>query len=437
MEDDEWRERAREMARRGLAPHPYALLPPSERAKVDRKAVFKALAVKQRVPEVRRVDLKRPPPAIFMDNRIALRKESETNTLQLCDFGKRETYQKIKEEREKNVKMLESGPEAGKSPLDPPRPDPPNLRREELQYRSEAAGKDGTVPLLIVCAESASSEQKRPALILLHDFGRTMYDLVDRMEDLARRGYLAAAIDCRHHGGRAETPYSLHNALRLKLHDPSGPSLLLDTAHDVTSLLDYLELRPQVNAKRIGLLGLGVGGDICLRVAAMDKRVTAVAVAPKLLSLGMDRWEEALRSFSSPEGYMGGELFGHAMQHRALTDVLTERGLDPRAATTTSEKLGELASALSALSLGILDHFAGEHLLQGIAPRPLLVLARHEGDRAMAQDAGRFWEGQEGAGDGRAALVVVRGAHTEENLESFDRSVDQFFRRHLLGDSEK
>ena len=166
---------------------------------------------------------------------------------------------------------------------------------------------------------------RRPVLIFCHDIGQTKEEMIPRMEAAARRGYIAACIDARYHGesssvtsvkcsaetkasraavhdqlaswllmqryigcathagGRAETPYAFKNAL-LKAWREGGnkgseskAAYVLDTLWDLVILLDFLELRPDVDPVHIGATGIGIGALQCAMLVAVDCRVAAAA----------------------------------------------------------------------------------------------------------------------------------------------------------------
>ena len=57
---------------------------------------------------------------------------------------------------------------------------------------------------------------------------------------------------------------------------PEHP-FLLDNVWDILILLDYLESRPDVDASRMGMTGLSLGGMHTWLTAALDDRVAVAA----------------------------------------------------------------------------------------------------------------------------------------------------------------
>ena len=97
-----------------------------------------------------------------------------------------------------------------------------------------------------------------------------------------RRGYIALAPDLRNHGSRQEGPYSFREALcasyrayevRGKGPTDAQSSYILDNVWDIQGILDYLQMRPDVDPNRIGIYGVGFGGTVALIAAATDERV--------------------------------------------------------------------------------------------------------------------------------------------------------------------
>jgi dienelactone hydrolase len=156
----------------------------------------------------------------------------------------------------------------------------------------------------------------RPAVLCLHGHGPHGKDNVagvdggnvrrrihiwrshyDYAASLARRGYVCLAADGRGWGDRSVGYY------RKSAADPTPPfghddpcgvhfvraqlfgiSLLWLNVWDDMRGLDLLASRPEVDAARIGAMGLSFGGTRALYLAALDKRVRAATVACYLTS---------------------------------------------------------------------------------------------------------------------------------------------------------
>lgn len=115
--------------------------------------------------------------------------------------------------------------------------------------------------------------------MVLHGTGGSKEAMVPRLRELATRGFIAVAIDGRHHGARATqttrgmSPYQ--EAILRAYRTGHGHPFLFDTVWDVMRLIDYLETRDDVDASRIGVMGISKGGMETYLAAAIDARIAA------------------------------------------------------------------------------------------------------------------------------------------------------------------
>ncbi len=106
---------------------------------------------------------------------------------------------------------------------------------------------------------------------------------------LARRGYVVIAMDARGFGERAlgypegNDEYGC-NMVQIKA-QLLGLNLLTLNVFDLMRCLDYLASRPEVDATRIGCLGLSYGGTLTLFASALDERIKAAIVSGYLGTL--------------------------------------------------------------------------------------------------------------------------------------------------------
>jgi dienelactone hydrolase len=218
-----------------------------------------------------------------------------------------------------------------------------------------AAEASQRVPGLLVKAVNASGQ--RPVVIALHGTGSTKESQLELLQQLAKLGFIGIAIDGRYHGertkaGKGSTEYN--DAILRRYRTGQELPFLYDTVWDVMRLLDYLETRDDVDAKRIGLLGFSKGGMETYLTAAVDNRV---AVAIPFIGVQSFRWA----------------LDNNSWQSRVETFQLAIRGA-ARDIGTSTVSADFVRKFYDRVVPGIYDHFDGPQMLPLIAPRPLLVV---------------------------------------------------------------
>lgn len=200
------------------------------------------------------------------------------------------------------------------------------IRTYQVRYR----GNDGeSVPGLLMLPWPR--QQRVPAVILLHGLGGSKGDLFLPALALARRGYASLAIDMAGHGER--TPIENTNPDTFAL--PQLRRASLQTVTDLRRGMDLLETRPEIDATRIGFIGVSLGGILGAVFVAQEPRVrTAV-----LWSAGGD-WARLVAESTHP--------FAQRLRADGAVDLATIRA-----------QLSEVDPVRSA---------------DRIAPRPLLML---------------------------------------------------------------
>jgi uncharacterized protein len=169
--------------------------------------------------------------------------------------------------------------------------------------------------------------RNRAAVIALHGTGGSRSSLAAHARLLVRHGYGVLALDLRGHGESEGRSTSL-------------PWLLDD---DVDAAVRWLAARPDVDAGRIGALGVSLGGEVALRAAARDRGVRAVVA----------------------EGALGGTR-------------------DQRAAGADAAAVAQLTvmAAVGDVLSGSRADAADGDLVARIAPRPLLLISAGRGIEA-------------------------------------------------------
>lgn len=208
-----------------------------------------------------------------------------------------------------------------------------------------------------VLMKDERSRRRRPVVIALHGTGGNKGNLFALCRKLATRGFVAVAIDGRYHGerrtdGKGTTEYE--DAIVEAWRDAQEHPLYYDTAWDVTRLVDYLQTRNDVDAKRIGLIGISKGGIEAYLAAAADPRI---AVVVPCLGVQSFRWA----------------LEHNAWQARVGT-IPTAFNATAKAAGVMTPDVAFVKSFYDRVVPGIYGTFDGPAMLPLIAPRPLLVI---------------------------------------------------------------
>lgn len=223
--------------------------------------------------------------------------------------------------------------------------------------------KDEKVPVLIY--KPVNGAKSFPAVIFLHGTGGSKNggDIKNILYQLTKRGIMGVAIDARYHGERI--PGGAHGsseyvAAVTKAWENTGKTqqshpFFYDTAYDLWRLTDYLITRPDVQANRIGMGGISMGGIETWMAASVDKRIKVVvldiAVQSFKWSLENNRWQGRAGTIKSAHLQAAKDLGDSALnQHnvKALWDKLIP---------------------------GITGEFDCPSMIRLLAPRPLLILS--------------------------------------------------------------
>ena len=225
------------------------------------------------------------------------------------------------------------------------------LQAVQFSFASEANVR---VPGLLMKRNETTG--RRPVVIVLHGTGANKESQLPLLHDLAKRGFLAVAIDGRHHGTRTKAgngSAEYHEAILNAWFGSRKLPFLYDTAWDVMRLVDYLGTHNDVDAARIGLIGFSKGGMEGYLAAAADPRI---AVVVPCIGVQSFRWALDNESWRSRV-----ETFKPAIEAAAKDE-------------------GEMVSAAFVRRFydrvvpGIYGEFDGPAMLPLIAPRPLLVI---------------------------------------------------------------
>jgi dienelactone hydrolase len=176
------------------------------------------------------------------------------------------------------------------------------LLYQRWSFRSEkkADGTFETVPVLQVSPSHAAG--KLPVMIVLHGTGGGKEGVKGWLEDFAAHGIVGVAIDARYHGdrvpgvkGSAAYVAAITKAWKAPAGKPHEHPFYYDTVWDLWRLIDVLETRDDIDPKRIGMLGISMGGIETWLAASVDDRVKVacplIGVQSFRWSLENDKWQ--------------------------------------------------------------------------------------------------------------------------------------------------
>ena len=233
---------------------------------------------------------------------------------------------------------------------------------EHLRFASEKKA-DGTVERVpVYMVRPSKSAKKLPAVIVLHGTGGSGKSQIPFCVELAKRGIIGVAIDARYHGeraggakGAAAYNQAITRAWRSKTGAKHEYPFYYDTCWDLWRLVDYLETRPEIDAKNLGMIGFSMGGIEAWLAASVDERikvtVPAIAIQSFRWSLENDRWQGRARTIGAAHQAAAKDLGESAVNQKVCRHLWTK------------------------IIPGILDGFDCPSLIRLFAGRPLLILS--------------------------------------------------------------
>ena len=199
---------------------------------------------------------------------------------------------------------------------------------------------DGTIEripfLMRVDVVRGPAPKPKPVVIVLHGTGGNKDAMRSWLDDLAKAGFMAVAIDARYHGdrvpgGKGKDAYvaAITKAWRTPAGEPQEHPFFYDTVWDLWRLLDYLETRPDVDKSRIGMIGTSMGGIQTILAASVDDRVKVVCplIAAQSFGWGLahDQWQGRAKTIWAAHEAAAkdlGDPAPNAKNARALWDKL-------------------------------------------------------------------------------------------------------------------
>jgi pimeloyl-ACP methyl ester carboxylesterase len=247
------------------------------------------------------------------------------------------------------------------------RPEFTTVRTDSIQVDKGSIYTEETerMPILIY-KPVIKGQTKFPVVIFLHGTGgnKDGSDTRALFTKLAKLGIMGVAIDARYHGQRIEggahgsKEYTQAAYQAFKTNDATHHAypFLYDTAYDLWRLVDYLITRPDVNADRVGMGGISMGGIETWMAASVDTRirvaVLGISVQSFKWSLDNNKWQGRAGTINDAHKKAAHDL-GDSTINQANVKAVWDKILP-----------------------GITDEFDCPSMIRLFAPRPLLILSK-------------------------------------------------------------
>jgi pimeloyl-ACP methyl ester carboxylesterase len=258
-------------------------------------------------------------------------------------------------------------------------------------------------------------ETALPAVVFCLGFTYTKELLVPEMaRRLSAEGFAALIFDYRGFGASE---------------GPRGRLFPREQVADVRAAVTYLAQRPEVDANRIGLVGLSLGGSHAIYAAGIDERIRSVAAisAPG----NCRRWLQGTRAYwewleflARVDADRAARVLGQKGEQVDAWDIVSP---DPASRAFLEGLYGEFPATRTTLSLHsatALLEYACEDVVDRIAPRTLL-LVHGEDDRLVPPDEAR--QVHEKARDPRQLVLLAGTGHFDWAMPGdarFDQVID-------------
>ena len=127
----------------------------------------------------------------------------------------------------------------------------------------------GEVPILV---SKPAGDTPAPLVLLSHGFSRSKEDWLKELAELAGRGFVAVAMDNRLHGERTGVGFdSLLPGGKLNV--PALRRVMQETAADMSMLIDHFSRDEAVDAGRVAIVGVSMGGFVSFAALVNDTRI--------------------------------------------------------------------------------------------------------------------------------------------------------------------
>ena len=172
---------------------------------------------------------------------------------------------------------------------------------------------------------SPKGKTPKPLVLLSHGFSRSKHDWEGKLEQLAEQGYYAVALDNRLHGERIGPNFNAVAFVDGKLDIYEIRKAIKATADDVKVLIEYFSQRQDIQADRIGMTGVSMGGYTTFRALVVDPRITVAA--PIIGSPYWDDVPENVPLLQTPENTRQLQDYAKAYSPANALDVFYPRAI--------------------------------------------------------------------------------------------------------------
>jgi len=118
------------------------------------------------------------------------------------------------------------------------------------------------------------TKKKKRIIISLHGWTGNKEGMLINCLKMADAGFCSISVDARMHGDRLDPEFwgkFAENFPRTFF------TIVVETAKDISQIVDFLETREDVDSTRIGIMGVSMGGFITLVATFLEKRIKAAA----------------------------------------------------------------------------------------------------------------------------------------------------------------
>ncbi len=221
-----------------------------------------------------------------------------------------------------------------------------------------------------------------PGIVLSHGWARSRCELLPHAQFLHRAGFAVLMFDYRYRG----------------LSEGGAITMGVKERGDLLAAIDAMAARPEVDASRIGLLGMSMGGVITIVVGAQDERVRSMVVECP---------------FATHE-----TILTRSLRHYSKVPM---SAFAPFVRWMLERRFGEPLSAVEPI-----------RFVADFAPRPLFIIGDENDAVVGVEDSRRLFDA---AGEPKRYWLIPNSDHArgwQFASDEYERRVVEFFRDTLV-----